>query len=160
MKHPYGDYSVVGVKKERRTAAENFQLFGGLREEEGGKTSESLPLTSERTEDASQEALPTKASTTTKDDSVKEKEEEEEVPKKPPMDLFKSIFMDSSDSEEEEEEEKSDKEEEKKAPDAKSSDSGKASLFGTELDKDDGKGAKKPWEEEKKNLLRNTNPAK
>ncbi len=85
---------------------------------------------------------------------------EVEPVKKPPIDLFKSIFLDSSDEDEEAEDkqEKKKVEEETEGGEPKEH-KGKRTLFGSELDPSD-KAKKMPWEEEKKNLLRNTNPAK
>ena len=164
----------MGVRKEERRGAkagEKFELFGGLRTtaaDAGGGTTdktkkdeEEAPAQNQEVEMLVEEALATTLSKPEAPQNEREtKEEVEEAVKRPPMDLFKSIFLDSSDDEERDDDEGEDKETEKK--DEKKMEKGKegkADLFGKELEPTD-KTKKMPWEEEKKNLLRNTNPAK
>ncbi len=171
VKHPYGDYSVVGVRKERKVGggAGGFQLFSGLRQEEEApkESQEEDPGNFTKVQDKRKEQGEVKAvqNVVKGKDKTEEDLPEEEAPKKPPMDLFKSIFMDSSDDEDDEDKKDEEKDEQEKEEAEQNKDSqekeqeeGKKSLFGTELEPAGKK--KMPWEEEKRNILRNTNPAK
>merc|ERR1719186_1778334 len=85
VKHPYSDYSVVGVAS-RRTTPKEFSLFASLEQEQVKDAGAKDKVKEE--EDVKVED---------KENKVEEKEAE-----KPSMDLFKAIFLDSdSDSDEE-----------------------------------------------------------
>ena len=148
MKHPYGDYSVVGVaqvpNRRKKTAAAmaanrgEFNLFDSVAA--GGPTASSKEK--EEPMDGGEESAA----------GAKEDGDDPEEVKKPPIDLFKSIFLDSSSDEED----NADNKEQSKASRDQSTE-GKKELFGTELE--DEKPQKKPWEEKKENRLRNPAPA-
>ena len=155
VKHPYGDYSVVGVaeaqnrrKKPAAAMAANrgeFKLFDSVAT---GPTASSKEKSAEREEPMDDD----EESTGAKEDG----NDHEEV-NKPPIDLFKSIFLDSSSDEEDHD---GDNEQTKAAsvPEAKDqSKEGKRERFGTELV--DERAQQKPWEEKKENRLRNPAPA-
>ncbi len=164
VKHPYGDYSVVGVPVVRKS---KFELFNFINDPTKSTTA-AIPEPEAEASDVKEVVEPPKA-VNENDDTSKatvpsprddDKVEPEEEKEKPSLDLFRSIFLDSS------EEEDSDSEEavvdagtvEPKA-DATEKKDEKAELFGTELES---RLTTKPmpWEEKKQNLLRNMSPAK
>ena len=166
VKHPYGDYSVVGVPKVDRSKFELFNFINNPTEaqksvETEADTMEPVPMASTDVPSANQEKVPTEHGEEPRETETLEEEQEA---RKPPLDLFKSIFLDSSGSSSEEEEE--DGEKQKAAESAKPArdnrpQTEKEKLFGTELVKEEPNNEKpKPWEEKRQNILRNKAPAK
>jgi len=144
VKHPYSDYSVVGVagnKKDQSGKDPSFSLFASVEH-----------IVEQPSKPASEENDHV-------DDAKVDKMEEdvdngnEETAEKPSMDLFKAIFLDS-DSDSDEENDEDEKADEGKTDETSNS---KSLYFGRELAP---KVPPKPWEEKKQNLLRNTDPAK
>jgi hypothetical protein len=156
VKHPYGDYSVVGVAPSGtgrkkvgvsvgKESKGDFKLFDAVASNEAGNADQGAAASNS---DAI-EMGGGNNSDNKMDVDVVNGEEVEEV-KKPPIDLFRSIFLDSSSSEDEDDNAKKEKL-------ARPEKSGKKDLFGSELDMEQRE--KKPWEEKKENVLRNSAPA-
>ena len=160
VKHPYGDYSVVGVPKTMKI--ELFKNSRFINDPNGKETAES------ESKEEAMELVPaieneaSESKSAKKDENVNlNKEKEEEVIEKPPIDLFQSIFLDSDNSESEDED-KTDKKTEDAVKEKHETveTNKKKELFGTELGENENEGsAANKWEDKKVNLLRNKNPA-
>ncbi len=161
VKHPYGDYSVVGVApsgpKAKAIAApetgkdrSNFNLFDSVATGLASVTPEAIERDGGR-EDPT--PGPSRMDTDNLEPSAaEEKDEEVEEVKKPPIDLFKSIFLDSDSDDESDAPKKT----EEKSPKKRSE---KEETFGSELEATTASD-KKPWEEKRENVLRNPAPAR